>query len=193
MDKEEVVIGLQGVLSDALWGDGTVRRQPEAFLQFGQRQPIPLLGRLQPGDHPLVGVQPAAHIQGLDHQSSCRITVSAGDQLLPERPPAPVWKQFALVAAMEQRPGLAAQRLDQVIQVDAPGPPVTLVPTVEPHQLAGELTAQQHLQPVMEDPHCHLVADQRRRHGVDDSPDLDRAGAPDLELLDVVVGKAMRR
>jgi len=181
------------VLSDALWGDGTVRRQPEAFLQFGQRQPIPLLGRLQPGDHPLVGVQPAAHIQGLDHQSSCRITVSAGDQLLPERPPAPVWKQFALVAAMEQRPGLAAQRLDQVIQVDAPGPPVTLVPTVEPHQLAGELTAQQHLQPVMEDPHCHLVADQRRRHGVDDSPDLDRAGAPDLELLDVVVGKAMRR
>ena len=64
---------------------------------------------------------------------------------------------------------------------------------VQADQVAGSFAPQQYLQPVMEDPHRHLVADQPRRHGVDDPPHLDRAGAPHRELLDFVVGKAMRR
>jgi hypothetical protein len=40
----------------------------------------------------------------------------------PEVPPALIREEVALVAAMEQGPGLGAQAIDQVLQIDAPGP-----------------------------------------------------------------------
>lgn len=188
-----MVIGLEGVLGNALLGNRAVGRQPETLLQLRQRQPMPRSGLLQPGEHRLVGRQAAADVEGLHHEPSCGVTVTAGAQLLPEDPPALVGEQLPLVAAVQQRPGLAAQGIDQMVQIDRPGPAVPLNAAVQADQVAGSFAAQQHLQPVMEDPHRHLVADQPRRHGVDDPPHLDRAGAPHRELLDVVVGKAIRR
>ncbi len=188
-----MVIGLEGVLGNALLGNGSVGRQPETLLQLRQRQPMPRSGLLQPGEHRLVGRQAAADMEGLHHESGCVVTVAAGAQLLPEVPPALIREQLPLVAAVQQRPRLAAQGIDQMVQLDRPGPAMSLHTAVQAHQLAGDRAAQQHLQPVVEDPHRHLVADQTRRHGVDNPPHLDRAGAPHRELLDVVVGKAMRR
>ena len=62
-------------------------RQIELFLQRCQRQPLPLVGLLQPAEHSLVARQSAAHMQGLHHQTSRRITVATMAQLLPELPP----------------------------------------------------------------------------------------------------------
>ena len=42
--------------------------------------------------------------------------------LVPEVPPARIRKEVALVAAIGQRPGLGPQAIDQVLQIDAPGP-----------------------------------------------------------------------
>ena len=58
-------------------------RQPEALLQRRQRQPLTLMGLLEPGQHWLVARQPAAHIQRLDHQPGSGVTVTAVAQLLP--------------------------------------------------------------------------------------------------------------
>ena len=52
-------------------------RQPEALLQRRQRQPLPLVGLLEPSQHRLVTGQPAAHVERLDHQASGGITVAA--------------------------------------------------------------------------------------------------------------------
>ncbi len=70
MEGKEVVIALQAVLGNALRWVGAMGRQPEALLQHRQRQPLPLVGLLEPGQHRLVAGQPAAHVQRLDHQPS---------------------------------------------------------------------------------------------------------------------------
>ena len=67
MDEEEVVIGLEGVLGNALLGNRAVGRQPETLLQLRQRQPMPRSGLLQPGEHRLVGRHAAADVEGLHH------------------------------------------------------------------------------------------------------------------------------
>ncbi|MCX5946919.1 MAG: hypothetical protein NTY67_01595, partial [Cyanobacteria bacterium] len=59
-------------------------RQAEALLQPRQRQPLPLMGLLEPGQHRLVARQAAAHMQRLDHQASRGVTVTAAAQLLPQ-------------------------------------------------------------------------------------------------------------
>ena len=82
-------------------------RQPEALLQRRQRQPLPLVGLLEPGQHRLIARQPAAHIQRFHHQSGGGITVAAIAQLLPQLPPALIGEQLALVAAVQQRPRFA--------------------------------------------------------------------------------------
>ncbi len=135
MDEEEVVIGLEGVLGNALLGNRAVGRQPEALLQLRQRQPMPRSGLLQPGEHRLVGRQAAADMEGLHHESGCVVTVAAGAQLLPEVPPALIREQLPLVAAVQQRPRLAAQGIDQMVQFDRPGPAMSLHTAVQAHQL----------------------------------------------------------
>lgn len=90
-------------------------RQPEALLQRRQRQPLPLVGFLEPDQHRLVAGQPAAHIQRLDHQSGSGITVTAVAQLLPQLPPALIGEQLPLIAAVQQRSGLAPERIDQML------------------------------------------------------------------------------
>ena len=194
MVLEEVVIVRQGVLINPLGWQWAMGRQPEPLLQLRQAQPLALVGALQPGDHRLISRQPAAHMQGLHHQPGSGVTITAGAQLLPEGPPALIGKQLPLVAAVQQGSGLAAQGIDQVLQIDAPGPPVPfLLVAMHPRQRTGDLAAQHQLQPVVEDPHRHPLSDQPWRHRIHDTPHLDRAGAPHLELLDVVVGKAKRR
>jgi hypothetical protein len=84
---------------DALGRQGAMGRQPEALLQRRQRQPLPLVGLLEPGQHRLVPRQPAAHMQCLDHQPSGGVTITAAAQLLPQLPPAFIGKQLSLVAA----------------------------------------------------------------------------------------------
>jgi hypothetical protein len=59
-------------------------RQPEALLQRRQRQPLPLVGLLQPDQHWLVAGHSAADIQRLDHQPSGSIAITAIAQLLPQ-------------------------------------------------------------------------------------------------------------
>jgi hypothetical protein len=77
MEGKEVVIALERVLANALRRVGAMGRQPEALLQCRQRQPLPLVGLLEPGQHRLVTGQPAADIQRLDHQSGSGVTVTA--------------------------------------------------------------------------------------------------------------------
>ena len=80
------------------------------------------LGLLQEGEHQLKGGHPHRHIQGLHHEAGGGITVAASEQVLPEVPPARIGEQLPLVAAMEQGAWLGPQAIDQVFQIDAPGP-----------------------------------------------------------------------
>ena len=168
-------------------------RQPEALLQRRQRQPLSLVGLLEPGQHRLVAGHSAADIQRLDHQPSGSVAITAIAQLLPQLPPALIGEQLPLVTAVQQRPGFAPERIDQMLQINAPGPPMALDAAMEPSQFAGDLPAQKQLQPVVENPHRQPLVDQPRRHRIHHPAHLDRAGPPHRELLDVVIGKAKRR
>jgi len=64
------------------------------------------VGLLEEGEHQLKGGHTHRHIQGLGHEPGRAITVTTGQELLPELPPTLIWKEVALVAAMQQRPGL---------------------------------------------------------------------------------------
>jgi len=97
-------------------------------------------------------------MQRLDHQTSGGVTITAAAELLPQLPPALIGEQLPLVPAVQQRPRLAPQRIDQVLQLDAPRPSMALDTAVEPHQVAAELPAEQELQPVVEDPQRELLA-----------------------------------
>ena len=125
------------------------QRHPEALLQARQGQGLTVLGVLQKGEHQLKGGHPHCDVQRLGQgpqaqsaslrkQPGCRIMVTAGKQVLPEVPPALVGKEVALVAAMEQRPGLGAQAIDQVLQIDAPGPRAMAAAAIDPGQLAAQ-------------------------------------------------------
>ena len=57
---------------------------------------------------------------------------------------------------MEQRPRLAPQCIDQMIQIDAPRPPMTLLAAVQTGCFIGDFPAQQDLQSIMIDPHSDL-------------------------------------
>ena len=123
------------------------------------------LGLLQEGEHQLKGGNPHRHIEGLSHQAGRAIANTAGQQLLPEFPPALIRKEVALVAAIEQRPGLGTQAIDQVLQIDAPGPLLAHV-AIGAGQLANPVAAEEHHQPVVMQPHRDLAADQGGRHRV---------------------------
>ena len=97
---------------------------------------------------------------------------------------------MALVAAMQQGPGLGAQAIDQVLQIDAPGPRAMAAAAIGAGQLANPVAAQIDVQPVMVQPHRDLAANQGGRHRVDHLPHLDRAGAPHPHRQQLVVGKA---
>ena len=79
------------------------------------------MGLLQEGEHQLKRRHPHGDIQRLDHQPGRAVTVTAGQELLPQAPPALIREQVALVAAMEQSPRFGTQAIDQVLQIDAPG------------------------------------------------------------------------
>ncbi|MCF8140902.1 MAG: hypothetical protein K9J75_07365 [Cyanobium usitatum Tobar12.5m-G36] len=173
---EEVVIGGHQVLGNhGIRQGAAARRHPEALLQERERQGLALLGLLQKGEHQLKGghshrdVQrldqgPPAHSTSLRKQPGCRIAVATGQQVLPEVPPALIREETALVAAMEQRPGLGAQAIDQVLQIDAPSPRAMAAIAIDAGQLADPVTVQIDDQPVMVQPHRDLVANQGGRH-----------------------------
>ncbi len=72
-------------------------------------------------------------MQRLAHHAGGGVMGTAAAQLLP---PVLIGEQLALVAAVQQRPRLAAQGIDQMLQIDAPRPPMALLSAVEPHQFA---------------------------------------------------------
>lgn len=150
------------------------------------------MGLLQEGEHQLKGGNPHRHIQGLDHEPGRPVTVTTGQQQLPELPPALIREEVALVAAMEQGPGLGPQAIDQMLQIDAPGPLLTCS-AIGARELADPVAAQEHHQPVVMQPHRDLAADQRGRHRVNDLPHLDRAGAAHPHREPLVVDKAKGR
>ena len=126
MEGKEVVIALQRVLGNALWWQGAMGRQP-----------LPLVGLLEPGEHWLVAGHSAADIQRLDqrppaHSASLRKQPSGGGaitaiaQLLPQLPPALIGEQLPLVKAVQQRPGFAPERIDQMLQINAQRPTMAL-------------------------------------------------------------------
>jgi len=94
------------------------------------------LGLLQEGEHQLKGRHPHGDVQRLNHQPGSGVTVTSGQELLPQAPPALVREQVALVAAMEQGPWFGTQAIDQVLQIDAPGPWAMAAAAIS----AGELT-----------------------------------------------------
>jgi len=44
---------------------------------------------------------------------------------------------------VQQRPRLTPERIDQVLQIDAPRPSIAFHAAMEPHQFAGQLAAEQ--------------------------------------------------
>jgi hypothetical protein len=148
-----------------------------------------VLGLLQEGEHQLKGGHPHRHIQRLGHEPGRAITVTTGQKLLPELPPALIREQVALVAAVEQRPGLGPQAIDQMLQINAPGP-LLARGAIGTGQLAHPVAAQEHHQPVVVQAHRDLAADQGGRHRVDDLPHLDRAGAAHPHRQQLIVSKA---
>jgi len=190
------VLGNHGIRQGA-----AARRHPEALLQKRERQGLALLGLLQKGEHQLKRGHPHGHIQRLDQgppahsaslrkQPGCRIAVATGKQVLPEVPPGLIREELTLVTAMEQGPGLGAQAIDQVLQIDAPGPRAMAAAAIDAGQLANPVADQINDQPVMVQPHRDLTADQGGRHRVDDLPHLDRDGAPHPHRQQLVAGKA---
>jgi len=57
---------------------------------------------------------------------------------------------------MEKGPGLGAQAIDQVLQIDAPGPRAMTAAAIDARQLAYPVAAQIHDQPVMVQPLDYL-------------------------------------
>ena len=167
-------------------------RHPEALLQRRQREVLSASALLQKGEHQLKGRHPHGDVQRLNHQSGSGVTVTAGQELLPQAPPALVREEVALVAAMEQSPWLGAQAIDQVLQIDAPGS-LPSRGAIGAWELANPVATQVDDQSVMVQSHRHLAADQARRHRVDDLAHLDRAGAPHPHREQLVVGKAIGR
>ncbi len=95
-----MVIGSQQVLGDDGVGEARAAgRHAESLLQSGEAQLLAALGLLQEGEHQLKGVHPYRHIQRLGHQPGRAIAISAGQQLLPEVPPALIRQEVALLAA----------------------------------------------------------------------------------------------
>ena len=78
---------------------------------------------------------------------------------------------------MEQSPRFGTQAIDQVLQIDAPGS-LLARGAIGAWELANPVATEIDDQSVMVQPHRNLVADQARRHRVDDLAHLDRAGAP---------------
>jgi hypothetical protein len=132
-------------------------------------------------------------MEGFHHQPSGAIAIPSSQQTLPAVPPALPRKQLPLVAAVQQGPGLGPQPIDQVIQIDAPGPRAVAAAAVDPPQLTHPRGAQVDDQPVVVQFHAHLLADQGRRHRIDHLPHLDRAGAPHPHQQKLVVSKAEGR
>ncbi len=64
---------------------------------------------------------PHGDVERLNHQSGSGVTVSAGQELSPELPPALVREEVTLVEAMHQGPRLSTQAIDQVLQIYPPG------------------------------------------------------------------------
>jgi hypothetical protein len=182
------------VLGNNRIGEGTAaRRHPEALLQGRQGQGFVVLRLLQESEDQLKGRHAHRHIQGLGHEPGRAIAVTASQELLPEVPPALIREEVALVAAMQQGPGLGAQAIDQVLQINAPGPRAMAAAAIGAGQLADPVAAQIDDQPVMVQPHRDLAANQGGRHRVDNLPHLDRAGAPHPHREQLVVGKAKSR
>ena len=128
---------------------GAARRHPEALLQEREGEGLALLRLLQKGEHQLKGGHPHRDIQRLDHQPCSGVAVAASQELLPEVPPVLIREEMALVAAMEQGTRLGAQAIDQVLQIDAPGPRAMAAAAIEAWQLADPVAAQIDDQPVM--------------------------------------------
>ena len=166
------------------------RRHPEALLQARQGKGLAVLCLLQKSEHQLKRGNPHCHIERLDHQPCSGVTITSGEQVLPEVPPVLVREEVALVAAMEQGPRLGAQAIDQVLQVNAPSPGAMAATAINTGQLTDPVAAEVDDQPVMVQPHCDLVAHQARRYGVDDLPHLDRAAAPHPHREQLIVSKA---
>jgi len=109
--------------------------------------------------------RPPAHSASLRKQPGRAMTITAGQQLLPEDPPELIRKEVALIAAMEQRSGLGPKSIDQVLQIDAPGPLLARA-AIAAGQLADPVAAEEHHQSVVMQPHRDLAADQCGRHRV---------------------------
>ena len=99
---------------------------------------------------------------------------------------------MALIAAMQQRSGLGPQAIDQVLQIDAPGPLLARV-AIGAGQLADPVAAEEHHQSVVMQPHRDLAADQCGRHRVHHLAHLDRAAPAHPHREQLVVGKAEGR
>ena len=112
---------------------------------------------------------PPAHSASLRKQPGRAIAITAGLQLLPEVQPALIRKEVALIAAMEQRSGLGSQTIDQVLQIDAPGPLLTR-DAIGAEQFADLVAAQEHHQSVVMQPHRDQAADQGGRRRVHHPP-----------------------
>ena len=129
-----------------------ITQSREAELTAAQRSPqIPL----HAGQIACAG----GDMQGVDHDLGRLIRRQGRQQLAPQLSPALAGQQVALQLGPQQRPGLAAQALDHVAEID---PPQGLLPLlgIQPRQGFDELAAQEQIQPVMAQVDRELLADQ---------------------------------
>ena len=102
--------------------------------------PIPAhADRSAPSGKALFAIREGSQASFVDTTTLKQLFESAHLLLLP---PALIGEQHPLITAVQQRPRLTPQRLDQMPQIDAPRPSMALLSPVEPHQFAAELPAQ---------------------------------------------------
>ncbi len=167
-------------------------RHPKALLQRRQRYVLHALALMQKGVHQLKRGHPHGEVQGLNHQSCSGVTVTAGQELLPEAPPALISEEVALVAGMQQGPRFGTQAIDQELQIDVPGS-LLARGAIGVWELSNPVAPEVDDQSVVVEPFRHLATNQARRHRVDELLHLDRAGAPHPHRKQLVIGNTIGR
>jgi hypothetical protein len=99
-------------------------------------------------------------VQRVDHDLGGLIRRQGGQKRAPQLPPGFCWQQVVLQLGAQQRPGLAAQALDHMAEVDPPQAALVSRSVVQPRQGFDVVAAQEQIQPVVAQMDCQLLADQ---------------------------------
>ena len=99
-------------------------------------------------------------MEGVHHDLGCLIRWQARQELAPQLAPVVCGQEVGLQLGTQQCPGLAAQALDHVAEIDPSQWPALARSPMQARQGFHELAAQEQIQPVMAQVHGQLLTDQ---------------------------------